>query len=116
MFNVPIPYQLFEKIDIGKGLVELLEIYFSIGAQNAHNVGLAVCNKAIFIATIDFIAAKMSTPFILIPFNSLLFWSSHLQKLVEISDEEDGSSSEGTAYEQLQGDTSEDDEEEDPQV
>jgi hypothetical protein len=44
------------------------------------------------------------------------FRSAHWQKEVEISDEEDASSSEGTAYEQEKEDTSEDDEVEDPRV
>jgi hypothetical protein len=54
--------------------------------------------------------------FILISFNSLFFRSAHWQKEVEVSDEEDASSSEGTPYEQEIEDTSEDDEVEDPGV
>ena len=54
--------------------------------------------------------------FINISFNSLFFRSAHWQKEVEVSDEEDASSSEGTPYEQEIEDTSEDDEVEDPGV
>ena len=72
---------------------------------------------AYVIATIDFIAGNMSTRFfILISFNSLFFRSAHWQKEVEVSDEEDASSSEGTPYEQEIEETSEDYEVVDPRV
>ena len=47
--------------------------------------------------------------FFIISFNSLFFRSSHWQKEVEVSDEEDASSSEGTPYEQELEETSEED-------